>query len=282
MITTFVKNKENNTLIGADNLDEIEKSLSTIRDYQLMQYNNAINSSNYEQEETTRRMMIMQHPHNHHEEQEMQELQEEAFHVETYDYVEDEHTEAEEEESEEDTDEDEDEDEELERRELLASLLLESEENKIAAAAEHFAGNINEEGAQRRNGQGRALRRMSSTLQTLQTVKRKLSDASSLDISKHSDILYDTGSIHMSFVVAIAPSPGDTPTWKQSIKRWLLALTSLTIVVTQLVMAFWVTFESSHPQCSTHSDCRTGEFCNESQNFKGDFLTPRCEDCTDV
>jgi hypothetical protein len=88
----------------------------------------------------------------------------------------------------------------------------------------------------------------------------------------------DTGGIHMKSLVALTLYSA-TP-W-QSMRQWCVALTSISIVLTQIMVLAWLILEALYPTCATQNDCRIGEFCQDAISFPL-FTQPRCIDCDHV
>ena len=102
-----------------------------------------------------------------------------------------------------------------------------------------------------------------------------------ISFHQHRHVIFDTGGIYMPFIVAVikesSTSTGTRNRYRSS-KQWLVALVSLIIVLAQITVLFLLIVEASYPTCSTHDDCRIGEYCEDTDAVDY-FKQPRCIDC---
>lgn len=93
--------------------------------------------------------------------------------------------------------------------------------------------------------------------------------------------IYNTGGIHMLLVLLVTSKRIDSA--YEKFKRWMIALCSICIVLVQILVLFWVTFEASSPTCSMNEDCGIGEYCEDALPTNASFFrVPRCTDCANV
>lgn len=84
-------------------------------------------------------------------------------------------------------------------------------------------------------------------------------------------ILYDTKTIHMYAVAATVNTDIN------SALPWLFAFTSLFLLASlQSAPLYLSTFETFQRSCSTHSDCRIGQYCDWNPEV---FYSATCKDC---
>lgn len=91
--------------------------------------------------------------------------------------------------------------------------------------------------------------------------------------------VHNTGGIHMLFALLVTER---VSTFRGRLGRWMVAFASMSIVVVQILVLYWVTFEASSPTCTTHEDCGVGEFCEDALADNAFFRVPRCTDCAKV
>lgn len=84
---------------------------------------------------------------------------------------------------------------------------------------------------------------------------------------------HQTTNYHMWAVAVVSDGKSSTPF------AWLAAILSVCLILMQLLTLGWVNFGAAHPTCSSHLDCRYGEFCDDQHRVRHGSL-PRCSDCS--
>ena len=90
----------------------------------------------------------------------------------------------------------------------------------------------------------------------------------------------NTMSVHMWAITATADAAKTSCSFAFG---WLAGGASLALIVAQIGLLWWVVYETLHPTCYVHSDCRVGEYCQLVQGFPTGMSyrpgLPRCGDC---
>jgi len=60
-------------------------------------------------------------------------------------------------------------------------------------------------------------------------------------------------------------------------KGWIMAIGSLCLITTQILILNWMITEVTLPRCSMHTDCNIGQYCEQKVK-----MMPRCWDCYQV
>jgi len=95
--------------------------------------------------------------------------------------------------------------------------------------------------------------------------------------------VHNTNTLHMFAIGALAEAVEETELngVHARRKRWrsrLFSFLSVAVMSVTLTVLFFVTYESSSPTCSTHTDCQIGSFCN-SDLIDVVYKKQRCSQC---
>lgn len=120
----------------------------------------------------------------------------------------------------------------------------------------------------------------------LTTTQRMLRLLSSPSITKEESIalpIHNTNTLHMFAIGALAEAVEETELngIHARRKRWrsrLFSFLSVVVMSVTLTVLFFVTYESTSPTCSTHTDCQIGSFCNRDL-MDVVYKKQRCSQC---